>query len=141
MAYKPSFKWTDELVLEFAKLSTLGSYGIFEGAVSIEDKLIKFKAQQEAKKREDRVKRVLVGKRGMNDDGSRFYYDNRGVRWTIRRTIIHHSVPFYVADSERNEAIREKFLSDLYIEIDKLVDRLIVNGTATSNFNLQEILK
>jgi len=33
------FNWTDKLVLEFSKLSTKGSYGIFENAKNLKDKL------------------------------------------------------------------------------------------------------
>jgi len=135
MSYKPNFKWTDELVLEFAKLSTMGSYGIFEDTKGIEDKLNKFKAHQEQKKREERIKRVIVGKRGMNEDGSRFYYDYRGVKWTIKRIVVD-TFTFYSADSERNESIKEKFLSDIYLRIDKSVEKEFI----TQN-NFEEILK
>lgn len=133
MGYKPNFKWNDELVLEFAKLSTIGSYGIFEGMKSIEDKLTKFKAVKEQEKREDRIKRVLVGKRGMNEDGSRFYYDSRGVKWILKRISVDNFT-FYSAESERNEAVRDKFLSDIYLKIDKKAEEITQN-------NFEEILK
>lgn len=135
MGYKPSFKWTDELVLEFAKLNTMGSYGIFEDTRSVEDKLIKFKAYQEQKKREDRIKRVVVGKRGMNEDGSRFYYDCRGVKWTLKREVLDN-LTYYIAESEKNEGIKEKFLSDVYIMIDKKAE-----GESITKNNFEEILK
>ena len=51
MSYKPKFKWNDELVLEFAKLSTMGSYGIFDDAKHIEDKLTKFKTHKATRNR------------------------------------------------------------------------------------------
>ena len=135
MGYKPNFKWNDELVLEFAKLHTMGSYGIFEDTRSIEDKLNKFKAHQEQKKREDRVKRVLVGKRGMNEDGSRFYYDCRGVKWNIKRIEVDNFT-FYRAESEKNESLQDKFLSDVYLNIDKKAE----SESLTKN-NFEEILK
>jgi len=135
MGYKPSFKWTDELAMEFAKLSTMGSYGIFEDTKSIEDKLNKFKAYQEQKKREDRIKRVVVGKRGMNEDGSRFYYDCRGVKWTLKREVLDN-LTYYIAESEKNEGIKEKFLSDVYLTIDKKAE----SENITKN-NFEEILK
>jgi hypothetical protein len=111
----------------------MGSYGIFEDTKSVEDKLVKFKAHQEEKKREDRIKRVLVGKRGMNEDGSRFYYDNRGVKWTLKRIEIDNFT-FYRAESEKNETLQDKFLSDVYFKIDKLADKVFEN-------NFEEILK
>lgn len=135
MGYKPNFKWNDELVIEFAKLSTMGSYGIFEDAKSIEDKLNKFKAHQEEKKREDRIKRVLVGKRGMNEDGSRFYYDCRGVKWTLKRIEVS-GFTFYRAESEKNESVQDKFLSDVYFKIDKKAE-----GESITKNNFEEILK
>ena len=135
MSYKPKFKWNDELVLEFAKLSTMGSYGIFDDAKHIEDKLTKFKTHKEEQKREERIKRVIVGKRGMNEDGSRFYYDYRGVKWTIKRSIIE-TMTFYVAESEKNEAVKTKFLSDIYLIIDKRAEKELI----TEN-NFEEILK
>jgi len=133
MGYKPNFKWNDELVMEFVRISTLGSYGIFQEAKTIGEKLIKFKAHIEAKKREDRVKRVLVGKRGMNEDGSRFYYDCRGVKWNLKRIEVDNFT-FYSAESERNEAVRDKFLSDIYLKIDKKSEEITQN-------NFEEILK
>lgn len=135
MAYKPHFKWTDELVMEFVKLSTLGSYGIFQEARTMSEKLIKFKAHIEAKKREDRIKRVIVGKRGMNEDGSRFYYDLRGIKWNIKR-IEFDSGTSYIAESEKDETFRTTFLSDVYLYIDQKanVEKLTEN-------NFQEILK
>lgn len=134
MGYKPSFKWTDELAMDFAKISIMAGF-------CSESTLNQFKAHHEQKKREDRVKRVLVGKRGMNEDGSRFYYDCRGVLWNIVRHELDNNNTFYVAESKKNEALRDKFLNDMYITIDNYVDNLIVNGTTTSNLNLQEILK
>lgn len=135
MSYKPKFKWTDELVLEFAKLSTMGSYGIFEDTKHIEDKLTKFKIHKEEEKREERIKRVIVGKRGMNEDGSRFYYDYRGVKWTLKRSV-SDNITLYVAESEKNETFRTKFLSDVYWIIDKRADEILIKEN-----NLQEILK
>ena len=38
-----TFIWTDELVLEFAKISMKGPYGSYKGCKSTEQKLIKFK--------------------------------------------------------------------------------------------------
>jgi hypothetical protein len=135
MAYTPKFKWNDELVLEFAKLSTLGSYGIFEDTRSIEDKLSKFKMHVEDRKRQDRIKRVVVGKRGMNEDGSRFYYDCRGVKWTLKREVLDY-LTYYIAESEKNEAVKEKFLSDVYLVIDKKAE-----GESIAKNNFEEILK
>jgi len=135
MGYKPNFKWNDELVMEFVRISTLGSYGIFQEAKTIGEKLIKFKAHIEAKKREDRVKRVLVGKRGMNEDGSRFYYDNRGVKWTLKRIEVDNFT-FYRAESEKNESVQDKFLSDVYLRIDKKAE-----GESITKNNFEEILK
>lgn len=42
---KTEFVWTDELVLEFARISTQGSYGIYNGAKSLESKMTIFKNQ------------------------------------------------------------------------------------------------
>jgi len=131
MGYKPSFKWNDELAIDFAKISIktnlIGS--------SVESTLIDFKKFHEQKKREDRIKRVLVGKRGMNEDGSRFYYDYRGVKWTLKRLEVN-GFTFYRAESEKNETISEKFLSDIYLRIDKKAEEELV----TKN-NFEEILK
>jgi len=44
---KKEFTWTDKLVKEFAKVSTLGSYGIYENAKSIDKKLKIFKMDKE----------------------------------------------------------------------------------------------
>tara|TARA_R100000995_G_scaffold70727_1_gene39320 strand:+ start:5484 stop:5819 length:336 start_codon:yes stop_codon:yes gene_type:complete len=38
-----TFVWTDELVLEFAKISMKGPYGSYKGCKSTEQKLIRFK--------------------------------------------------------------------------------------------------
>jgi len=138
MAYKPNFKWTDELVLEFAKLSTLGSYGIFEDTKHIEDKLYKFKLHVDYRKSEDRIKRIFIGKRGMNEDGSRFYYDYRGVKWTLTRIAINPSLDnrtSYQADSEKGEFLRTKFLTDMYRLIDEKADKVLTQN------NFEEILK
>lgn len=135
MAYKPNFKWTDELVMEFVKLSTLGSYGIFENARTIGEKLTKFKAHIEAKKREDKIKRTIVGKRGMNEDGSRFYYDIRGIKWTIKRVELDNDTS-YIAESEKDEAFRTTFLSDVYLQIDHKA-----NMEKLTENNFSEILK
>lgn len=138
MAYKPNFKWTDELVIEFAKLSTLGSYGIFDGMKSIGDKLEQFKKVNAEKQREEKYKRKQVGKRGMNDDGSRFYFDKRAIKWTIKRLYLD-STPnsaYYTAETEKGESIRTKFLDSVYFEIDKYVESEMI----TKN-NFVEILK
>lgn len=37
------FKWTDELVEEFARVSQAGSYGDYDGCVKLEQKLERFK--------------------------------------------------------------------------------------------------
>jgi hypothetical protein len=121
MAYSPKFKWNDLLVLEFAKLSTMGSYGIFEDTRTLEEKLNKFKQVAEKKIKDERRLRILIGKRGMNEDGSRFYYDKRGVKWTIKREVLDNTT-YYVADSEKNECVREQFLSDTYSSIDKITE-------------------
>ena len=121
MAYAPKFKWTDELVLEFAKLSTMGSYGIFDDTRNIEDKLDKFKQVYGKKIRDERRLRSLIGKRGMNEDGTRFYYDYRGIKWTIKRCELS-TITYYIAESENNESVRKEFLGDTYIAIDRLVD-------------------
>ena len=126
MGYKPSFKWTDELAMDFAKISIIAGF-------CSESTLNQFKAHHEQKKREDRVKRVLVGKRGMNEDGSRFYYDSRGVKWNIKRMEVD-KFTFYVAESQNGETLRDKFLSDVYLRIDKKAEEITQN-------NFQEILK
>jgi hypothetical protein len=128
MGYKPSFKWTDELAMDFAKISIMAGF-------CSENTLNQFKAHHEQKKREDRIKRVVVGKRGMNEDGSRFYYDCRGVKWNIVRHKLDKNT-FYVAESEKNEALRDKFLNDMYITIDKKAE----SENITKN-NFEEILK
>lgn len=135
MAYTPKFKWTDELVMEFAKLSTMGSYGIFEDTKRIEDKLSKFKEHKAQKTIEERIKRVTIGKRGMNDDGSRFYYDLLGVKWNIKR-VSFDGITFYSAESNNDEALRTKFLSDVYIAIDKRA-----YNKANDNLTIADILK
>ena len=128
MGYKPSFKWNDELAMDFAKISIMAGF-------CSESTLNQFKAHHEQKKREDRVKRVLVGKRGMNEDGSRFYYDCRGVKWNIKREVLDY-LTYYIAESEKNEGIKEKFLSDVYLMIDKKAE----SESITKN-NFEEILK
>ena len=128
MGYKPSFKWNDELAIDFAKISIMAGF-------CSESTLNQFKAHHEQKKREDRVKRVLVGKRGMNEDGSRFYYDCRGVKWTLKRINVDNFT-FYRAESEKNESVQDKFLSDVYLRIDKKAE----GETITKN-NFEEILK
>lgn len=128
MAYKPTFKWTDELAMDFAKISIMAGF-------CSESTLNQFKAHHEQKKRDERVKRVLVGKRGMNEDGSRFYYDCRGIKWTIKREVLDNYT-YYIADSEKNECIRTKFLSDMYFDIDKKAE-----GEKITQNNFQEILK
>jgi len=131
MGYKPSFKWNDELAIDFAKISIktnlIGS--------SVESTLIDFKKFHEQKKREDRIKRVLVGKRGMNEDGSRFYYDCRGIKWTLKRIKVDNFT-FYRAESEKNESVQDKFLSDVYLKIDKKAE-----GESITKNNFEEILK
>lgn len=133
--YKAQFKWTDELVLEFTKLSTMGSYGIFEDTRNIEDKLDKFKLVTEQRKRELKKKRVLVGSRGMNEDGSRFYFDSRGIKWNIKRVALPNDNS-YTAESELNEAFRTTFLSDVYLQIENQASKQI-----EVKKNLEEILK
>lgn len=128
MGYKPSFKWNDELAMDFAKISIMAGF-------CSESTLNQFKAHHEQKKREDRVKRVLVGKRGMNEDGSRFYYDCRGVKWNLKRIEVDNFT-FYSAESEKNEAVRDKFLSDIYLKIDKKAE-----GESIAKNNFEEILK
>jgi hypothetical protein len=128
MGYKPSFKWTDELAMDFAKISIMAGF-------CSESTLNQFKAHHEQKKREDRIKRVVVGKRGMNEDGSRFYYDCRGVKWTLKREVLDN-LTYYIAESEKNEGIKEKFLSDVYLTIDKKAE----SENITKN-NFEEILK
>jgi hypothetical protein len=128
MGYKPSFKWTDELAMDFAKISIMAGF-------CSENTLNQFKAHHEQKKREDRIKRVVVGKRGMNEDGSRFYYDCRGVKWTLKREVLDN-LTYYIAESEKNEGIKEKFLSDVYLMIDKKAE----SENITKN-NFEEILK
>lgn len=128
MGYKPSFKWNDELAIDFAKISIMAGF-------CSESTLNQFKAHHEQKKREDRVKRVLVGKRGMNEDGSRFYYDCRGVKWNLKRIEVDNFT-FYSAESEKNEAVRDKFLSDIYLKIDKKAE-----GESIAKNNFEEILK
>jgi len=128
MGYKPSFKWTDELAMDFAKISIMAGF-------CSENTLNQFKAHHEQKKREDRIKRVVVGKRGMNEDGSRFYYDCRGVKWTLKREVLDN-LTYYIAESEKNEGIKEKFLSDVYLTIDKKAE----SENITKN-NFEEILK
>jgi len=128
MGYKPSFKWNDELAIDFAKISIMAGF-------CSENTLIDFKKFHEQKKREDRVKRVLVGKRGMNEDGSRFYYDCRGVKWTLKRMVVDNFT-FYVAESEKGEGLRDKFLSDVYLRIDKKAE-----GESITKNNFEEILK
>lgn len=132
MAYKPNFKWNDELALEFAKLSTMGSYGLFEDTRSIEDKLTKFKAYVEQRKREEKIKRVVIGKRGMNEDGSRFYYDCRGVKWNIKRIELNMNNS-YIAESEIDETIHTTFLGDVYLDIDRKAEG-ILNKEIEKNF-------
>jgi len=44
---KKEFIWTDKLVKEFAKISTLGSYGIYDGARTIDTKLKIFKMDKQ----------------------------------------------------------------------------------------------
>jgi len=44
---KKEFVWTDKLVKEFAKVTTLGSYGIYDGAKSIDSKLKIFKMNKQ----------------------------------------------------------------------------------------------
>jgi hypothetical protein len=131
MGYKPSFKWTDELAIDFAKISIK----TFMNGNSVESTLVDFKKYHEQKKREDRIKRVLVGKRGMNEDGSRFYYDNRGVKWTLKRIEVDNFT-FYRAESEKNESVQDKFLSDVYLRIDKKAE-----GESITKNNFEEILK
>ena len=128
MGYKPSFKWNDELAMDFAKISIMAGF-------CSESTLNQFKAHHEQKKREDRVKRVLVGKRGMNEDGSRFYYDCRGVKWNLKRIEVDNFT-FYSAESEKNEAVRDKFLSDIYLKIDKKAE-----GESIAKNNFEEILQ
>jgi hypothetical protein len=128
MGYKPSFKWNDELAMDFAKISIMAGF-------CSENTLNQFKAHHEQKKREDRIKRVVVGKRGMNEDGSRFYYDCRGVKWTLKREVLDN-LTYYIAESEKNEGIKEKFLSDVYLTIDKKAE----SENITKN-NFEEILK
>ena len=136
MAYKPNFKWNDELVSEFAKLCILGTNNMYEDTRTVEEKLIKFKELIEKKKRDERVKRVLVGKRGMNEDGSRFYYDTRGIKWIIKREELDNET-YYIAESNKNEAIRTKFLSDIYFDIDKKCETEL---SKIAENNLKEIL-
>ena len=42
-------KWTDELVLDFARVNTLGGYGDYKGCKSIQAKLQRFKKLQQEK--------------------------------------------------------------------------------------------
>lgn len=37
------FIWTDELVMEFVKVATMGSYGDYTGLKKLDDKLERFK--------------------------------------------------------------------------------------------------
>lgn len=142
MGYSPKFKWNDELVYEFVKLATAGSYGVFAGLRTLDEKLSKFKAYVEDRNREARTIRVLAGKRGMNEDGSRFYYDNRGVKWTIQRVVIDNE-SYYIAESEKNEAFRLKFLSDIYLTIDRETYKQSNSNQTEINLSndLQKILK
>ena len=39
----PPFEWTDELVLQFAKVTTQGGYGEYRGCKSVQSKLERFK--------------------------------------------------------------------------------------------------
>ena len=48
---KKEFIWTDELALEFAKVSTLGAYGDYEGCKSASSKLRMFKKIKTNQKR------------------------------------------------------------------------------------------
>lgn len=134
MAYKPNFKWNDELVLEYARFSIKA-----KPFIPSEFTLERFKKFHEEKKREDRIKRVIVGKRGMNEDGSRFYYDCRGVKWNLKRIAVDNFT-FYSAESERNEAVKDKFLSDIYLKIDKKAEETEETEIISQN-NVQEILK
>ena len=54
MAKDESFKWTDALVMEFARIFTEGPYGQYEGCRSMESKLERFKMLREAAKSEDK---------------------------------------------------------------------------------------
>lgn len=138
MSYKPNFKWNDLLVLEFTKLASMGAYGIFENTRSIEDKLDKFKIHIEEKIRETKKKRVLVGSRGMNEDGSRFYYDVRGIKWNLKRIKVSN-ITYYIADSEKGETLNTEFLSDMYYKIDTFSRTKLTE--LAEKINLEEILK
>lgn len=61
-------EWNDELVLEFARISQKGSYGAYEKAPKIEDKLQVFKELHGAKKGKKDLKtsnEVIVIKNGV----------------------------------------------------------------------------
>ena len=41
--YHTQFEWNDDLVMQFVKISTMGSYGDYKGLKNINDKLERFK--------------------------------------------------------------------------------------------------
>jgi hypothetical protein len=58
MKKKKKIKWNDDLVKEFARVYTHGSYGTYNGAKSVGDKLEIFKRKNNIKNEKEKEKKT-----------------------------------------------------------------------------------